>query len=167
MGHYNSANDAQIVQSVISAIGASFATPAYFNKTIYYQGNGDRLKAFAITNGALSTIPIHRSSGTIGFPGSTPSVSANGTNNAIVWVIQSTAVSSGTPTGPAILYAYNAYNLTNKLYDSSQTGPRDTASWAVKTSVPTVANGKVYEAVSRSEEHTSELQSHLNLVCRL
>jgi Chitobiase/beta-hexosaminidase C-terminal domain len=144
MGHYNPANDSQIVQSVVSAIGACFATPAYFNKTIYYQGNGDRLKAFAITNGALSTTPIHRSSSTIGFPGSTPSVSANGTNNAIVWVVQNTAVNSGSPTGPAILYAYNAYNLTNKLYDSSQAGVRDTASWAVKTSVPTVANGKVY-----------------------
>ena len=108
MGHYNAANDSQIVQSVPGAIGASFATAAYFNKTIYYQGNGDRLKAFAITSVTLSTTPIHRSSGTIGFPGATPSVSANGTNNAIVWVIQSTAVSSGSPTGPAILFAYNA-----------------------------------------------------------
>lgn len=144
MGHYNAASDSQIVQSVVSAIGASFATPAYFNKTIYYQGNGDRLKAFAITNGALSTTPIHRSGSTIGFPGATPSVSANGTNNAIVWVLNSGAVSSGSPTGPAILLAYNAYNLTNKLYDSSQAGMRDAASWAVKTSVPTVANGKVY-----------------------
>jgi hypothetical protein len=144
MGHFNAADDSQIVQSVVSAIGASFATPAYFNKTIYYQGNGDRLKAFAITNGTLSTSPIHRSSATIGFPGATPSVSANGTNNAIVWALQNTAVNSGSPTGPTILFAYNAYNLTNKLYDSSQAGVRDTASWAVKTSVPTVANGKVY-----------------------
>src|SRR5262249_41329800 len=144
MGHFNPANDSQIVQSVISAVGPSFGTPAYFNKTIYYQGNGDRLKAFAITNGTLSTSPIHRSSATIGFPGATPSVSANGTNNAIVWALQNTAVNSGSPTGPTILFAYNAYNLTNKLYDSSQAGVRDTASWAVKTSVPTVANGKVY-----------------------
>lgn len=144
MGHFNSANDSQIVQSVISAIGASFATPAYFNKTIYYQGNGDRLKAFAITNGALSTSPIHRSSSTIPFPGATPSVSANFTNNAIVWVLDNGAVSSGSPTGPAVLHAFNAYNLTNELYNSSQAGTRDTAAWAVKTTVPTVVNGKVY-----------------------
>jgi hypothetical protein len=144
MGHFNSNADTQIVQFVSSAIGASYASPAYFNKTLYYQGNGDRLKAFALTNGALSTSPIHRSAGTIGFPGATPSVSANGTNNAIVWVIANTAVSSGSPTGPAILYAYNAYNLTNMLYNSSQAGVRDAAAWAVKTTVPTVANGKVY-----------------------
>jgi hypothetical protein len=144
MGHFNAANDSQIVQSLVSAIGASFATSAYFNKAIYYQANSDRLKAFSITNGVLSTSPIHRSSGTIGFIGATPSVSANGTNNAIVWVIDNGAVTQGSPTGPAILHAYNAYNLTNEFYNSSQAGVRDQAAWAVKTSVPTVANGKVY-----------------------
>jgi hypothetical protein len=144
MGHFNAANDSQIVQSVVSAIGASFATPAYFNKTLYYQGNGDRLKAFAITNGALSTSPIHRSSPTIPFPGATPSVSANGTANGIVWVLDNGAVSSGSPTGPTVLHAYSASNLTNQLYNSSQAGSRDTASFAIKTSVPTIANGKVY-----------------------
>jgi len=144
MGHFNAGNDSQIVQSLIGAIGASFATPAYFNKTIYYQGNGDRLKAFAITNGVLSTSPIHRSSSTIPFPGATPSVSANGVNNGIVWVLDNGAVTSGSPSGPAILHAYNANNLTNELYNSNQAGVRDRAAWAVKTTVPTVANGKVY-----------------------
>src|SRR5205823_2831817 len=114
MGHYNPANDSQIVQTVINNLqGGSFGTPAYFNKMLYYQGSGDKLRMFAITNGVLST-NIQVSTPSIGFPGATPSVSANGTNNAIVWVIQSTAVSSGSPTGPAILHAYNAYNLTNK-----------------------------------------------------
>jgi hypothetical protein len=144
MGHYNSSNNTQIVQASVSAIGGSFGTPAYFNKTIYYQANGDRLKAFAVTNGAMSSTAIHRSSTSIGFPGATPSVSANGTNSAIVWVLDNSANSSGTPTGPAILHAYNAYNLTNEFYNSSQTGARDLPGWAVKTAVPTIANGKVF-----------------------
>lgn len=145
MGHYNAANDSQIAQSVVGAIGASFATPAYFNKTIYYQSQSDSLKAFAISNGALSAAPIHRSTSSIPPHGATPSVSANGTNNAIVWVLDNSASdSTGTPSGPAKLYAYNAYNLTNKLYDSTQAGARDTASYVSKTAVPTVANGKVY-----------------------
>jgi Fn3 associated len=144
MGHYNPANDSQIVQTVINNLqGGSFGTPAYFNKMLYYQGSGDRLRMFAISNGVLST-NIQVSAASIGFPGATPSISANGTNNAIVWVLNSSAVNSGTPIGPAVLYAYNAYNLTNKIYDSSQAGARDAASFAVKTSVPTVANGKVY-----------------------
>src|SRR5262249_40026483 len=102
---------------------------------------GDVMRAYSISNATLSTSPIYRSSFSFGFPGATPSVSANGTNNAIVWVIQSDAASSG---GPAILRAFNAYNLTNELYDSNQAGVRDRCAGAVKTSVPTVANGKVY-----------------------
>jgi hypothetical protein len=144
LGHFNSGSDSQIVQSIASALGTCFGAPAYFNKTIYYQAISDRLKAFAITNGALSTAPIHRSASTIGFPGATPSVSANGTNNAIVWVLDNSANSSGSPTGPAILHAYDAYNLTNELYNSRQAGTRDTPAWAVKMTVPTIANGKVY-----------------------
>jgi hypothetical protein len=144
MGHFNPVSDSQIVQANISAINASFATPAYFNNAIYYQANGDRLKAFAVTNGAMSTVPIHRTSGTIGAFGASPSVSANGTNNAILWVIDNAANSGGSPTGPAILHAYNAYNLTNEFYNSSQAGLRDRAALVAKTSVPTIANGKVY-----------------------
>jgi len=140
-GHFQAGSDSQIVQSVPGAVGSMFSTPAYFSRRLYFQGNGDVMKAYSISNGALSTTPISRSSFTFGFPGATPSVSANGTNNAIVWAIQSDAAGSG---GPAILRAYNAYNLTNELYDSNQAGVRDRCAGAVKTSVPTVVNGKVY-----------------------
>src|SRR5690242_21392432 len=33
--------------------------------------------------------------------------------------------------------------------------------------VPPIASALTYELPARSEEHTSELQSHVNLVCRL
>jgi hypothetical protein len=144
MGHFNSGSDSQIVQTVSGALQAVFSTPAYFNQRLYYQAVGDRLKVFAITNGVLSNSALSQSATTMGHPGATPSVSANGTNNAIVWVVQGSAVSSGIPTGPGVLHAYNAYNLGQELYNSSQVVNRDTASGAVKTIVPTVANGKVY-----------------------
>lgn len=144
MGHFNAANDSQIVQTVSGAIGGSFSTPAYFNHLLYYQAVGDHLKVLAITNGTLSTSVLSQSPGTIGFPGATPSVSANGTNNAIAWVMDNGANSSGSPSGPTVLHAYNAYNLAQELYNSSQAGARDTAAWAVKTTVPTIVNGKVY-----------------------
>ncbi len=143
LGQYNSANNNQIKQSITSAIGGSFDTPAYFDRTLYYLGAGDVMKAFAISNGVITTTPTSQSSGAFGFPGATPSISANGTSNAIAWAIQSDAYASS---GPAVLHAYNATNLAVQLYNSTQAdnGTRDNPGAAVKFTVPTVANGKVY-----------------------
>jgi PA14 domain-containing protein/chitobiase/beta-hexosaminidase-like protein/Big-like domain-containing protein len=141
MGHYNAANDNQIVQEVPGVIGSAFSSPAYFNHQIYYQGDGDVMKAFAITNAVLTAAPVSQSSTSFGYHGSTPVISANGLNNGIAWVIQADAYANS---GPAVLHAYNATNLAQELYNSSQNLTRDNPGGAVKFTVPTVINGKVY-----------------------
>jgi len=141
MGHYNSANDNQIVQELPGAIGGVWSAPAYFNHRIYYNGNGDVLKAFLITNGVLVATPDSESATSIGFPGATPTISANGTNNGIAWVIDDGAYLSS---GPAVLHAYNATNLAIELYNSSQNLSRDNPGPAVKMVPPVIAGGKVY-----------------------
>ncbi len=148
----------RVVQHLQGAIHGSFDTPAYFNGEVYYAAAGDSLKAFRLTNGLLSSTPV-QSFNTFRFPGATPSVSANGTANGIVWVLESGALDSMTdqPTTPAILHAYQAAPFVNcignicnasqyllELYNSSQAGSRDQLDTAVKFAVPTISNGKVY-----------------------
>ncbi len=140
LGHFNP-NSNVVVQTLQSVIGGSFDTPAYFNKHIYYLGAGDVLKSFSISNAQINPTPSSQSTTSFGFPGSTPSISANGTKNGIVWALQTDAYSS---CGPAVLHAYNATNVAQELYSSANFADRDYPGGAVKFSVPTIANGKVY-----------------------
>ena len=140
MGGYNASSDSQIVQEFNDGSGQIYSTPVYFNYTIYNQYRSGVIKAYTITNGVIVTTPTSQSPTIFSGYGNSPVISANGTNNAILWAIQSDAFA--TP-GPAILHAYNATNLALELYNSSQLA-RDQAPNAVKMTTPTVANGKVY-----------------------
>ena len=141
MGHYNPVDNHQIVQKVHADIGRIFSTPACFNFHLYYQGIGGVLKAFAITNGSITPTPDSATKTSFSGFGTTPSVSANGRRDGIVWTIQSDGAVRGQP---AILHAYNATNLAEELYNSSQLPARDNPGNAVKMTVPTVADGKVF-----------------------
>jgi uncharacterized repeat protein (TIGR03806 family) len=143
MGGFNANNNNQIVKFLSGAVGLCFSTPAYFNNTIYFCGSGDYLRAFSIANGMITPTPAATSSVIVWFPGATPSVSANGTNNGIVWAIDSGAYNNN---GAAILRAFAATNVAVELYDTTQAagGVQDYPGAAVKFTVPTVANGRVY-----------------------
>jgi hypothetical protein len=129
--------------------GGSYDTPAYFSngtqQLIYYMGAGDVLKSFTVANAQLSSQPFAETSQAFGFPGASPMVSANGTSNGIVWVLDDNFNGTGGHPGsaPAVLHAYDATTLT-ELYNSSMNGTLDQLGNAVKFTVPTVANGKVY-----------------------
>jgi uncharacterized repeat protein (TIGR03806 family) len=145
LGHFNADSDSQIVQELPEAmIYGAYSSPAYFNSLVYYQGGDDSMKAYSITNGLLVSPAGNGSLNVFGYPGATPSISANGASNAIAWVIETDAYASG---GPAVLWAYDATALSNQLYNSDQAGTRDLPGAAVKFAVPTVANGKVYVGV--------------------
>jgi hypothetical protein len=146
--HYcsNCSNDPQIVEELPYTLAGLFGMPAYWNNTVYFWGSyfgvSDALQAFSLNNGLLSSTPTSSSTTSLGFPGATPSISANGNTNAIVWAIDSTNYSAP---GPAVLHAFDATNVANELWNSSlDPNNRDTAGNAVKFAVPTIANGKVY-----------------------
>jgi hypothetical protein len=153
MGHFNSTTDA-IVQS-FSVSGSSLATPAFWKNNLYYFGAAFGVRqlgqtfTFNMLTELFSTNPSATTTSGFGYPGATPSISATTSNtNGIVWAIDSVAFgtsdSGSRPAGPAILHAYDASNIATELWNSSQSGTRDTAGNAVKFTVPTVANGKVY-----------------------
>src|SRR5271170_322134 len=133
-------SDPEIIQSV-GGIGGLWSMPTYWYGNVYTWGNGDHLKAFTLSAGRLSTSPTSQSAESSGFPGSTAAVSSSGTANGIVWAVESDAYTSS---GPAILRAYNANNVSSLLYGSNLTSGRDTLGPAVKFVVPVVTNGKVY-----------------------
>ena len=138
LGRYNTNSNNQIVQSVIGATAGIWSSPAYWNNLLFYQPAGSTMKAFTITNGVIGTIPVAATASFGGYNGG-PVVSANGTNNGIVWVINGVG---GGATG--VLYAYNATNIAQTLYSSSQLLARDNPGGGIKMITPTVANGKVY-----------------------
>jgi LysM repeat protein len=118
-----------------------YGMPAYWNGNVYYWSKNDHLKAFSFVSGVLSTSPTSTSAETGEYPGSTPTVSANGTTNGIVWDIRPEANGS---TGREILYAHDATDVSKLLYSSELNVARDNPGNTVKFSVPTVINGKVY-----------------------
>ena len=117
-----------------------FDTPAYFNGLVYFHPQTSTLQAFQYSNGTLSRVAF--STITFGAHGATPSISANGNSDGIVWELQ---VDAWRTKGPAVLRAAKAENIAIELYNSSQAANgRDTAGPAVKFTTPTVANGRVY-----------------------
>jgi uncharacterized protein YjdB len=126
--------DTQIAQEIQRKIGGLWSMPAYWNGVVYFQGAGDFLKSFPVTNGVLAGTSVAASGSSIGYPGATPSISSSGNSNGIVWEID--------PSGSAVLEAFDPANGLATLYNSSTQGA--SAGGGVKFSVPTIANGKVY-----------------------
>jgi uncharacterized protein (TIGR03437 family) len=135
MGKFSPGSN-NIYQELPSALGQVFSSPAWFNGNLYYGSVGKPLQAFPFNSGQFRAISS-QSSVSFEFPGTTPSISANGTTNGIVWAAENS--------GNAVLHAYDAGNLATELYNSNQApNGRDQFGSGNKFIVPTVVNGKVY-----------------------
>lgn len=146
MGKYNGSANTSL-QSFDTGGYSVHNTPAFFNNTLYLGVDGGPIEAWALNSSTthFNTTPQSSSGNIFGCyhcngSGSTVSISANGTANGIVWALDN----SGYGNSSAVLYAYDAANLS-ELYDSNQAGSgRDSAAIAVKFTTPTIANGHVY-----------------------
>ena len=127
-----------IHQELTQALASQeYGMPAYFNGTVYFGAMADSIRAYRVSDARLSPAPVSRTLNQFPYPGATPSISAHGAADGIVWAVELRA--------PAVLYAYDAGDLSRKLYDSNQApGGRDQFGAGIKFSVPTIANGRVF-----------------------
>jgi hypothetical protein len=145
MGKFNPQNDSAIYQEIDGVLGGGvWSTSAYFNGSVYYGPVNNHLMQFTFSQAKLSTSPTSKSAATFNYPGSTPSISANGTGNAIVWAIERSGSND-------ILHAFAATNLATELYNTSQAGNgRDQFGQASHFGTPMIVNGKVYVGTTNS-----------------
>ena len=111
LGGFNAASD-QVVQEVQTpkqtgiqtGDAGVWGTEAYWNNNIYSGGTNTSSATYAdgqqshrlfLLNGVLSTTPTSQTVEQFHFPGPTPSVSANGTTNGIVWALKTDAILTG------------------------------------------------------------------------
>jgi len=142
MGKFNPNNDNAIYQEIDSALsGGEWATSAYFDGSVYFGPEGNNLLQFTFTDAKLSKTPTSKSAASFTYPGTTPSVSANGSLDGIVWAIE-----HSDPTD--VLHAYDATDLTHELYNSNR--QRDQFGTASHFGTPMIVNGKVYVGTSDS-----------------
>ncbi|MGH9746658.1 MAG: IPT/TIG domain-containing protein [Candidatus Acidiferrales bacterium] len=145
MGGYNAAANQDVGEVTImfntsSSIKGFFGQPAYWNENLYEVVVGDSIRQLPISNGSIATSSTSHTTNTFSYRAGTPVVSASGTTNGIVWMLDDAGYQTSVP---AVLYAYNATNLGTMLYSSPASGA-GALPVPVKFPVPIVANGKVY-----------------------
>lgn len=140
MGKFQPGDDPHAVQTIPASRGA-FGAMAYWNQNVFFIGSEARLEDFSIEGGQLKL----KATGNTRFldSGATPTVSANGLKDGIVWAASSKNWNERAGR-PAVLYAYDASDVHRELYTSEQNGARDRAGVALRFVIPTVVNGKVY-----------------------
>jgi hypothetical protein len=139
MGKFNPANNSNVYQELSGALnGGIWSMPAYYNGSVYFGAVTNSIRAYKFSQALLVSTPSSVTSHVFPYPGTTPSISANGATNGILW-----AVENASPL--AVLHAYPANNLGTELYNTTQApNGRDQFGPGNKFMTPTIANGKVY-----------------------
>src|SRR5580658_304021 len=138
MGKFNPVSDTGIYQELDGALpGGIWSMPAYYQGQVYFGAVGGPIRAFQFTKAVLSATPVSTTGTQFPYPGATPSISANGSTNGILWAVENNST--------AVLHAYSAVNLSQELYNTTQApNGRDNFGAGNKFMVPTIVNGKVY-----------------------
>jgi len=145
LGHWNSANDSQIVQSLQLGGSEVHGSPVTMNGMVFVWAAGDTLRSYQVSGGLLTPAQTGPATLSTGDPGGILSLSSSGAaaGTGILWVSQPASGDASQATVPGILQAYDASSLATEIWDSHLTAGDDCGAFA-KFASPTVANGKVY-----------------------
>ena len=141
--HLGGLGDGAAVQKLL--MNGIYATGALWNNHFYIAAMNGPLNSYALNTATAQFTLASSSALSYHFPGGTPSVSAAGAQSGIVWILDTSnyCTTQSPGCGPAVLHAYDASNMATELWNSALVGT-DAAGNAVKFTVPTIANGKVY-----------------------
>jgi len=141
LGKFDSTGNHAAVQTM-KAPSMVMGASAYWNGRVFSLWSNDVIKAFSVAGARLSDMPTSKGLHVFTDPGATPTVSANGAQDGIVWVVE-TKTWNGSDR-PAILRAYDALDVSREIYTSEMNASRDRAGTAVRFAMPTVVAGRVY-----------------------
>lgn len=143
------------------------STPIFFKNALFYNRNGEDLRARAWSNGQFAE-KYNRTENSFGGRGGGPVISANGTKDGIVWMLNNA--------GPAELMAYSADDLAAPIpavppgpngtlppFEPKRVKPLYTGKLldnGIKFTHPLVINGKVY-AVGATKRGNRIVSAHL------
>jgi hypothetical protein len=139
LGKFQEGSDSQIVQSI--KVTDAYGAAAYWNGHIFFTDRSYTTRDFTIENGLLVA---KRVTARMSSPAATPIVSADGTKDAILWVVSTKEWNEAHMDRPAVLHAYDARDITHELYNSEQKSERDRAGMTVRFAIPTVADGHIF-----------------------
>ena len=154
LGKFNAGGDNQIPQEfVVGDYTCSDATTgdvaegttwnrlygnaSYWNGNVYVGPANMQLKQYQFQNGLLNPTPLGTSPSAYGLRGANTVVSANGTQNGIVWAYEKSAAGQG------VLHAYDATDVSKELWNSNMNGARDGMGTGIGFGTPVIANGRV------------------------
>jgi hypothetical protein len=139
LGKFQEGSDSHVLQSI--KVKDAYGAAAYWNGHIFFTDRSDVTRDFAIQDGLLV---IRGMTARMSSPAATPIVSADGTKDAILWVVETKEWNESHMDRPAVLHAYDARDITHELYSSEQKSERDRADMTVRFAIPTIADGHVF-----------------------
>jgi uncharacterized protein (TIGR03437 family) len=108
---------------------------------IYVQGVGDAVKCYQLTGSQFNPYPVSETSATVDNARVGMTISANGSQDGILW---ETTGDFSDPAVPATLHALDASDLSHELWNSAMNPNQDAVGGFAKFANPSIASGKVY-----------------------